>query len=205
VDSHTGSRFSRWRQRPQRSLIAVWTLFLLAFSVSLPSQEPGAAGDAPEGTDSDFNSLGELTAGYQALETGEYEVALRHYRLALDKATNSTFRFQADFGIGSTLTAMGRHQEAVVALEEALRIRPDHAEALYMLGLAYAYADDMDKAVATLEMAVSRAPDLAAAHHGLSLLYAQLGWYQQAAASCREVLEIDADHVEAKSALAPID
>jgi len=200
VHLQRSSQHLKWLPWLRGPVIVVWLVSLLALSASLFAQE-GAARDSTERSDSDLNSLGELTAGYQALEAGQYDVALHHYRSALDKAADSTYRFQAYFGIGSAFTAMSRHKEAVTALEQALEIRPDHAEALYMLGLAYAYADEMDKAVATLERAVAKAPDLAAAHHGLSLLYAQLGWYQQAATSCRNVLEIDADHIEAKIGL----
>ena len=40
----------------------------------------------------------------------------------------------------------GRHTEAIQALEEALRIKPDNAEIRYGLGLIYLLSGDKDAA-----------------------------------------------------------
>lgn len=160
------------------------------------------AGSPPAfGQDDDLNSFGELTAAYRALDAQRFEEALGHYRSALDKAQSSNYRFQAYFGMGSVLSALGRHEEATDALEKAAELQPEHGEALYMLGLEYAQTGRTDEAIATLERSIANAPDLVASHHGLSLLYAQLGWNEQAEASCRKVLSLDPDHMEAKIGL----
>jgi tetratricopeptide (TPR) repeat protein len=172
-------------------VLSAWVVITAAaFGVS-------AGDDQTEVTDSGLNCLGELSAGYEALEDERYDTAARHYRAAFEKAQNSTYRFQALFGLGSTYSAMERHDEAAAAFQRAHELRPGHAETLYLMGLALASAGRIDEAVAALEKSVAEAPDLAAAHHGLSLMYAQLGWHEQAAAACRRVLEMDPDYVEA--------
>lgn len=53
----------------------------------------------------------------------------------------------------------GRHEDAVIALEAAARARPDDADILLELGLAYYATDRLAQAERTLDQAQSLAPD----------------------------------------------
>jgi tetratricopeptide (TPR) repeat protein len=165
-----------------------------------PSELPEANGQRPAPGDSDVIAL--LVEAFRALEAGDSERALEHYRVAADIAQSDELRFQALFGLGSAHTALGHHDEAVAALQLALEERPQHTETLYLLAGAYASDGRLDEAVSTLEVVTERAPGMVAAHHDLALLYAHLGWHQQAVEENRRVLDLDPDHLEARLGLA---
>jgi tetratricopeptide (TPR) repeat protein len=187
-----------------------WALVLVLVSLgmfagSTPAQEgSGSARQDVRGraVSEDLNCLGELTAAYEALEENDLGTAQRHYDLALEKADSSALEFQALFGLGLTLSGMGRTEEAVRALEKAREIRPEHGETLYLLGSAYRALGRVDEAVATLEESTRWSPDLVASHRELGLLYAELGWNDQAARSFRRVVAAAPDDVEALLGLA---
>jgi len=166
------------------------------------SADDGVAPSAGPETDDGLNCLGELTAGYGALEARTPELAAAHYRAALVKARHDTERFHAYLGLGSALGALGRSHEAVEALEEARTLRPEDGKALLLLGLAYAGDGQPDEAVATLEDAARRKPDLPEVHYNLGLLYERLGWHEQAASAERRVLRLDPGHTAARLSLA---
>src|SRR6185369_5888170 len=66
------------------------------------------------------------------------------------------------------LGAAGAHPSQVIAaLQDAVRLRPDDAEARNSLGLVYVQSGDDEKAIAAFREAVKLRPDYADAHQNL--------------------------------------
>lgn len=67
---------------------------------------------------------------------------------------------KAHFDLGSIYYVRGRFEEAVSALERAVELAPDHGEANYMLGLAYAKLARADDARRAFQMARDKTDNL---------------------------------------------
>ena len=94
--------------------------------------------------------------------------------IALDPNNADSYALQAD-----TLIAAGRPEEAVRAVEQAMRLNPRYPSwYLNELGLAYRWTWQFAEAVATLKEAISRNPNFLAAHSNLASSYL-LQWLSQ--------------------------
>jgi len=89
-----------------------------------------------------------------------------------------------DYKLGRVLASGGRWEEALVALERALKEDGDYPDALYLAGLCHANLEQYDKAVARLRRVTELRPEFLAAWGHLSRLHVVQRQYDQA----REVL-----------------
>ncbi len=67
---------------------------------------------------------------------------------------------------------IGQREEAIEHFQQALRIRPDYAEAHYNLGLAFTQLGRIDQAIAHYQQALRINPDYAQAQTALARLLA---------------------------------
>jgi tetratricopeptide (TPR) repeat protein len=75
--------------------------------------------------------------------------------------------------LGKLLGAAGADaSDVIAAFEQAIRLRPDDAEAFNSIGLVYVQAGDDDKAVAAFRKAVALQPEYADAHQNLGAVLA---------------------------------
>jgi serine/threonine-protein kinase len=81
---------------------------------------------------------------------------------------------------GEFLSAMGRHDEAIEAMETARRLDPRQVETLQHLGIAYWMAGDGDKALAAVSESLKIVPGAPRAHYGRMLILDQLGRHDEA-------------------------
>jgi len=81
---------------------------------------------------------------------------------------------------GEFLSAMGRHGEAIEAMETARRLDPRQVETLQHLGIAYWMAGEGDKALAVVSESLKIVPDAPRAHYGRMLILDQLGRHDEA-------------------------
>jgi len=79
------------------------------------------------------------------------------------------------FRQGNKHSKSGRFQEAIEAYKQAVRIRPDYAEAHLGLGSAYFYSGRYPEAIEAYEQALRIRPDYAEAHDGLGCVYISNG------------------------------
>jgi len=83
---------------------------------------------------------------------------------------------------GQFLSAMGRHDEAIEAMEKARRLDPRHVETLEHLGIVYWMADEGERALAAVDESLKIAPDSPRAHYGRMQILDHLGRRDEAMA-----------------------
>jgi DNA-binding winged helix-turn-helix (wHTH) protein/tetratricopeptide (TPR) repeat protein len=82
---------------------------------------------------------------------------------------------------GQFLSAMGRHDEAIEAMEQARRLDPRHVETLQHLAIVYWMAGQAERSIATTDDCLQIA-DTPRVHYGRMLLFDQLGRRDEAMA-----------------------
>ena len=98
---------------------------------------------------------------------------------------------------GVSLYHLGLRDEAIRACREAIRIRPEYAEAHSNLGIALTDKRDLDGAIKECREALSIRPDFAEAHHNMgNALYAK-GDLDGAIEEYREAIKIRPNHAKA--------
>jgi len=167
---------------------------LLVAGLAVAPAAPASDGVDPVGEE---QCVGELVLAFEALEAGDGQSALDHYRTALAMAVSETLRFQALLGLGSTWAAVGEPDKAVDALEHARDLQPENAEVWYTLGTVYAAAGRMADVLEALAEAGRLAPRLAAAHYDRCVLLAGLGRHAEAAGDCGAATAAEPSLVEA--------
>jgi len=121
-----------------------------------------------------------LLLGIAYTKTGNYQDAidaLEHFatlrrseeEILLDKVLETSLYY-----IGQNYLAISQPQKAITALTEALEIDRTDADAMYLLGTAYAQTGDHQHAVDVYMDAVRFVPDYAEAYRGMSESYKQL-------------------------------
>jgi tetratricopeptide (TPR) repeat protein len=90
------------------------------------------------------------------------------------------------------------YESAVADFTEAIRLKPDFAEAYYARGGAYLCAEDYDKAIADFTGAIRLKPGYAEAYDYRSAAYFFREDYAQAIADLEAVLAIKPNNAEAK-------
>ncbi len=87
---------------------------------------------------------------------------------------------QQAFEEGTRFMKAKRYREAVAALQEAVRLRPDFAEAHSNLGYSLRNDGELDRAIASYQEAIRLKPNLAEAHEYLGVAYLMKGDKQAA-------------------------
>jgi Flp pilus assembly protein TadD len=91
----------------------------------------------------------------------------------------------------------GKHEQAVQAYREAIRLKPDFAEAWINLGVAYADLGQYQQAVQAYREAIRLKADFAPAWYNLGNSYGKLGRPQEVAQASREAIRLKPDYAEA--------
>ncbi len=76
--------------------------------------------------------------------------------------------------LGENYIALGKHEEAITALEEALKINRADADAMYLLGAAYAQNQQPEQALDRFLDAVRFVPNFTEAYQGMLESYSRL-------------------------------
>jgi len=111
-------------------------------------------------------------------------------------------------GIGETLArGLAQHQSGDLAQAEAcyreiLRVEPDHAEALHLLGVVAQENGDYLQAERLIRSAITRSPRVANYHNNLGNTYRLQGDLVRAISSYRQAIALDANQFEALHSLA---
>jgi len=103
--------------------------------------------------------------------------------------------------LGVSFAQAGRVQEAIGHFEQALRIKPDLAEADNNLGVILGQAGRVQEAIEHFEQALRIKPDFAEAHYDLGDDLLRLGRVQEAIGHWEQALRIKPDYAEAHNNL----
>jgi tetratricopeptide (TPR) repeat protein len=96
----------------------------------------------------------------------------------------------------------GHLAEAEVCYREVLRIEPDHAEALHLLGVIAQQNGDYAQSERLIRSAIARNPQSADYHNNLGNTCRLQGDLARAVSNYRQAIALDADHIEALHSLA---
>jgi tetratricopeptide (TPR) repeat protein len=144
---------------------------------------------------------GLYNAGLNFLWAEDYANALPYFEKAVNKdLDNHDQNAGPYFFIGYCNYKLGRYVEAVVAFRQAIRIKPNVAEAHYCLGVAYGklpehfgYETDMLEA---FKQAIRIKPDYVAAHNNLGVTYGQMGRHKEAIEAFKQAIRIKPDDAD---------
>ncbi len=85
----------------------------------------------------------------------------------------------------------GKVAEGIDLYEQSLACNPQHIDALYNLGVAYAETTQIHRAMFMYEMAIRFAPSCAEAHNNLGVLHRDAGNLERAASCYRAALQVN--------------
>jgi len=95
----------------------------------------------------------------------------------------------------------GLYKDAIEAFKQAIRIKPDYADAHYNLGVAYGGLGMYKEEIKAYKQAIRIKPDHAGAHYNLGVAYVGLGMYKEAVEAYKQAIRIKPDHAEAHNNL----
>ena len=104
--------------------------------------------------------------------------------------------------LGTGLLALGRVDDAIASIKEALRLEPDNGQAHQ--GLARAYwvgKGEFASAIPVLERSIELNPEAGYSYLQLGLLLAWEGQYERAAAICRRAVALQEQHISGNTGL----
>ncbi len=99
--------------------------------------------------------------------------------------------------LGNASERAGRIEEAITHFEQALRVKPDYAEAHYHLGNAFLQGGTLSDAIGQYEEALRLRPDFAEAHCSLGIALYQTGKREEAIDHYEQALRVRPDFAEA--------
>jgi tetratricopeptide (TPR) repeat protein len=127
--------------------------------------------------------------GYISLNQQQYDQALAEMERAVALAPPDAGSYAA---LAEVLSCVGRTEDALEAVAQALRLKPEVADThLAGVGAAYAVAGRYEEARAPLQRFLSRYPNILPAHLMLAAVYSELGQVAEARAEVAEVLRIN--------------
>ncbi len=129
------------------------------------------------------------TLGYVYLGKRQFEQAIAEGERAVSLAPNNA---DAAVTLGEILNCVGRGQEAIRLVEQAIRLNPHYpASYLVALGMAYMNTGQYEEAIAILKRVLTRNADHLTAHSVLAGAYMELGREEEARAEAAEILRIN--------------
>jgi tetratricopeptide (TPR) repeat protein len=172
-----------------RRLLAVSYLYQWDYQQSPDAQtlEPALAEAQRLIALNDSSPWSHLVLGYVYLKQKQYEPA----RAEMERATVLDPNLADNYvGLAFLLSCVGKPDEAVGMVEQALRSKPTTG-ALDHVGAAYALAGRFEEAIAPLKQYLSHYPNVLGPHLFLTVVYSELGREAEARAEAAEVLRIN--------------
>ncbi len=158
---------------------------------------PGAPRSLNEwrfGTRDVLASVEGLSQGLSRLSEEDYAGALSFFLKALEADPRNPFVWLL---AGYCYGELGHYQEAMEEFKQAIRIKPDYAEAHYNLGVTYGELGRHQEAIEAFKQAIRIKPDDAEAHYNLGVTYGELGHYQEAMEAYKQAIRIKPDYADA--------
>jgi TolB-like protein/Tfp pilus assembly protein PilF len=132
---------------------------------------------------------GHIVLGAVYLHQKQYELAITEMQRAIALDPNEAISYAV---LAETLGWMGRREEALPMVEQALHLKPKMVDVhLGSIGTAYYLAGKSEEAIAPLKQYLSRYPNILGAHLYLAAVYSELGKEAEAQAEAAEVLRLN--------------
>jgi tetratricopeptide (TPR) repeat protein len=122
------------------------------------------------------------------------DAAIRIYR---EQVAQDPQDVLAHCGLGIALDSKNEHQEAVLELRTAVRLRPDVSLIHSALGKALHWQGQLDEAITEYREVIRLDPRLADAHNSLGVALRQQGKLNEAIAQYREAIRLQPDYADA--------
>ena len=138
----------------------------------------------------DKNKLSQsnLSFVHELISKGEYKEALT----GLDKLTQSHLKDPTLYLLGGNCYgAMGHLEQAILCYQEAIKLKPDFAEAHNNIGICLHDLGRPKEAHISYKRALSLKPDYADAHNNIGNIYKDLGQVDKAILSYQKAIEIN--------------
>ena len=101
------------------------------------------------------------------------------------------------YSTGISFYLAEKYEKALSYFEEAVKKKPDFADAHYFLGVTYVNLGRYQEAIQAFKQAIRIKPDFADAHYDLGFTYGKLGRYQEAIQAFKQAIRIEPDFAEA--------
>src|ERR1044072_873225 len=101
---------------------------------------------------------------------------------------------EAHYNLGLIYNRRHEAQRALKHLEQAVRLAPQHFDALNQLGVVYGKLGRTVEAIKTFIQAIREKPDYVEAYGNLAMLYFNGGRYPEAINACERALKINPDY-----------
>jgi len=129
-----------------------------------------------------------LLMGNAFYSFGLVDNATREYLLAVGKNPKLSDAWN---NLGLSLTAQGKYEKAISALENATRLKPEDAEAWYNLGYTYGMLGKSEEELAAYEKAISLRPNMTVAWRNIGVIRFEQGNYSSATSALEKATAYD--------------
>jgi len=141
--------------------------------------------------------MARINLGSLLMMEGRYPEAIVQFRPVLNARQTFGEKAKAHFGIAQALHHLGRPAEAYEHIIEAVRYRPDSAEARYIYGLTLAALGRADEAIEQFRHTIRLEPR-PEAHNNLGRLLLERGEVSEAIEHLRAALRLRPGHTRAR-------
>jgi Flp pilus assembly protein TadD len=132
-------------------------------------------------------------------ENKHYDEAAAKYQTIIDKYPESLYAWS---NLGVVRSQQGKLQEAMKALQQAVKLSPNDAFSYRNLGIVYYQLGQNDAAIDALERSIALDPSNVYSHDYLGCACSQKGWEEVAEKEFRKAIEINDDFPDAHYNLA---
>ncbi len=149
------------------------------------------------------NSLGNakflIESAIQKHHSGEWNEAELLYKqvLQLKLKLENEYQATASNNLGSIFEEQALLDTATDFYKQALKLKPDYAEAYYNLGNVFKKQCKLDAAIESYQQALNIKPDIAEAHNNLGTIFQQRGQLDTAIKSYQRALEVKPNYAQA--------
>jgi Flp pilus assembly protein TadD len=139
-----------------------------------------------------------ILASAESLATRSYLICWRNsvglFEYMLSKAPNVPWLHN---NLGVAYQSLGHYQEAMKSFNQAVKIKPDYADAHYNLGVTYGALGRSKDEIEKYKLAIKIRPDYVKAYYNLGVSYKDLGRYQDAIEAYKQAIKIKPEYAEA--------